>query len=149
MPAITSPFVMEAVAAKPASVMISKPYVAAPYGTEISYNYATPTYQLGGFATLSVALTTPFGATVRRSGVAIALGQVVYGSSTLIPGEASINSHAPGESPIVALTNRQGVATFRVTDQYDQKRPVYFQAWVQAASGNPFGYSSIVAIRWR
>ena len=149
MPAITSPFVMEAVAAKPASVMISKPYVAAPYGTEISYNYATPNYHLGSFATLSVALTTPFGATVRRSGVAIALGQVVYGSSTLIPGEASINSHAPGESPIVALTNRQGVATFRVTDQYDQKRPVYFQAWVQAASGNPFGYSSIVAIRWR
>jgi hypothetical protein len=97
-----------------------------------------------------VQLRSPYGAIVRREGVRVALGQVIYGQNNLIPAEASINGRATGQSPVVARTDARGVAHFRVSDHVAQSgNEIYFQAWVAPGRGYPFGYSEIVSVLWR
>lgn len=148
MPAVTSSFVMEAVSASPASVMISNTSMAYPYRTSISYNYADGSLPLGKRIILDVALVKSYGTTAQIQGIKVALGQIIYGSHALLPGMASINNSQPGIRVAYALTDGSGIARFKVSAEEDQGAPIYFQAWVAPKSGVQFGYSGVIALRW-
>jgi hypothetical protein len=105
---------------------------------------------LGTSVALNVQLRSPYGATVLKPGVRVALGQVIYAQDGLIPAEGQINSAPVGQSPVVATTNAQGVAQFHVRDASVQGgNPLYFQAYVDPSAGYPYGYSEIVSVIWR
>ena len=60
------------------------------------------------------------------------------------------NQAQPGATPVEALTNRDGVATFTIHSPMAGQAPVYFEAClVTSASFYPYGYSPILAVRFR
>ena len=149
MPSVTRSFALQAVTASPET--ISSSAVVTPEGLEayISPNYVNAIVPLGKSVTLRVELRSPFGAPVRRRGVRIALGQVIYAQDAPIPAEAQINSAPPGQSPVAVMTDGEGVATFQVRNNFVQGgNPVYFQAYVDPIGGFPYGYSKVVSVQW-
>jgi hypothetical protein len=80
----------------------------------------------------------------------VALGQLIYGQSDLIPSETRINRGNVGQSPVFALTDRQGIARFVVRSSTRANgNAIYFQSWIAPKNGYPFGYSEIVDVLWR
>jgi len=56
----------------------------------------------------------------------------------------------PGQTPVQALTNANGVAIFTISSSYPSSEPVYFEAnLVNSRSFYPYGYSPILAVRFR
>jgi uncharacterized membrane protein len=149
MPGVTQPFVLQAVTATPQTISSSGLFTPEPFESSISPSYVDRIVPLGSTVSLSVELRSPYGAPVHRRGVPVALGQVIYGQNTLIPGEAQIDDTPVGESPVIRLTNQSGEVTFRIRDSYVQGgNPVYFQAYVDSPDGFPYGYSEIVSVQW-
>ena len=86
---------------------------------------------------------------VAESGVPVYLGQVIYGQQGLVFGQAIINQGQVGQTPVVAYTDAQGVATFTVRGTQRSVDPVYFEAnLVDGHQYYPYGYSDIVPIRF-
>jgi hypothetical protein len=86
---------------------------------------------------------------VRRAGVPIFLGQIIYAQAGLEYATVKINHRPQGQTPVTAMTDANGTATFvlRAVNAYSD--PVYFEAnLVSAARGYPFGYSTILAVRF-
>ena len=149
MPGVTQPFFLQAVTATPQTISSSQLFTPESFECAISPSYVDRIVPLGRTVTLNVELRSPYGAPVHRQGVPVALGQVIYGQNTLIPGEAQINGRPPGESPVVGRTDSSGTVTFRIRDSYVQGgNPVYFQAYVTPTNGFPYGYSEIVSVQW-
>jgi hypothetical protein len=87
---------------------------------------------------------------MRVAGVPVYLGQVIYGQHGLEFSQAVINQGQPGQTPVEALTNGAGVATFRIRSPVAGSDPVYFEAnLVNPAAFYPYGYSPILAVRFR
>ena len=66
--------------------------------------------------------------------------------------EAYVNKGYSGQTPVQALTNAQGIATFRITlrSHLPANDPIYFEAnLVKSGSAYPYGYSPILAVRFR
>ena len=81
--------------------------------------------------------------------VPIYLGQVIYAQHGLQYSQALINRGLPGATPIRALTNSGGVATFTIHSPAGGSNPVYFEAnLLKAGSAYPYGYSPILAVRF-
>ena len=148
MPGVTTPFLLQAVTQTPATISSSRVFVPQPYAAEIEPSYVDKVLAPGASVTFQVQLRSTFGGDVHRRGVTVALGQLIYGQSALIPSEAVIDGAPQGETPVYATTNRAGIATFHVSDASPQDQPIYFQSWIDAAAGYPFGYSSIVSVLW-
>ena len=75
---------------------------------------------------------------MRKQGVRIALGQLIYGQSDLIPSEARINHGNIGQSPVYARTDRQGIARFVVRSSTRANgNAIYFQSLGRADRGLP------------
>jgi len=147
MPGISSRFQLEAVTARPETVSVAVPYTAEPYVLRLSTT-SFPATPLGRPIHLDVQVRSDLGAPIRKAGVPVLLGQVIYGQDNLIPSEASINGRPQGQSPIEARTNSKGVADFSIVESTQQNSPLYFQAWTTGQGGYPFGYSQIVTAIW-
>ena len=149
MPGVTQPFVLQAVTSSPPTMSSSGLFTPESFDSFISPSYVDHIVPLGTGVSLSVQLRSPYGAPVRRRHVPVALGQVIYGQNTLIPGEAQIDNRAPGRSPVVAYTDSAGSVTFTIRDSYVQGgNPLYLQAYVDPADGFPYGYSEVVSVQW-
>lgn len=148
MPGITTPFMLQAVTESPETISSTELFTPSPYSASISPEYVNDVQAIGSVVTVHVELRSPFGRLVRKEGVRVALGQLIYGQSRLIPAEAVINAQPQGRTPVYATTDSSGVATFTLRDDSPQGRPIYFQAWVQPSGGYPFGYSHILPILW-
>jgi hypothetical protein len=150
MPGVTQPFVLQAVTASPDTISSSSLFTPESFDCDITPSYVNRILPLGTSVALNVQLRSPYGATVLKPGVRVALGQVIYAQDGLIPAEGQINSAPVGQSPVVATTNAQGVAQFHVRDASVQGgNPLYFQAYVDPSAGYPYGYSEIVSVIWR
>ena len=149
MPGVTQPFVLQAVTASPETISSSTLFTPEPFDCAISPNYVNRIVPMGRSVTLTVELRSPYGAPVHRRGVQIALSQVIYSQSALIPGEASINNAPEGQSPVVATSDGWGHAIFHIRDNSQQGgNPLYFQAYVSPQNSFPYGYSDVVSVQW-
>lgn len=150
MPGITTPFLLQAVTDNPATISSAPLYIPQPYSTYLIPDYVNRIVKLGDAVEFALQLRSPYGAPVHKQGVRLALGQLVYGQSDLIPGEARINRGNIGQSPVYALTDSEGIARFTVRSwSRAGGRAVYFQGWVAPPVGYPFGYSEIADVLWR
>lgn len=148
MPGITQPFQLDAVTNRPGTVSVTKNITTEPYAAQIYQAEVNPVLPAGSSTVLTVELRSPLGGRVHKAGVTVALGQIIYGQSQLVPAEARIDGAPEGQSPVQQITNTQGEATFRVADSSPQGQPIYFQAWVVSNAGYPFGYSEVVDALW-
>ena len=149
MPGVTQSFVLQAVTESPDTISSSARFTPEGFETYISPSYVNARVPLGKSVTLSVELRSVYGAPVHRQGVRIALGEVIYAQSALIPAEAQINGSPPGQSPVTVMTDGDGVATFQVRNTFVQGgNPVYFQAYADPISSFPYGYSEVVSVQW-
>ena len=150
MPGVTQSLVLQAFTTSPDTVSSSGHFTPEPFRTYISPSYVDEVLPLGRRVTLRVELQSPYGGSIHRGGVPIALGQVIYGQNALIVGEASINGAPQGQTPVVARTDERGIATFHIRQNWVQGgNPLYFEAWVDPPQGFPYGYSEVVSVQWR
>ncbi|MHB8324914.1 MAG: hypothetical protein ACYDHB_10915 [Candidatus Dormibacteria bacterium] len=84
---------------------------------------------------------------VHGAGVPVYLGQIIYDQRGPQRTNATINGSPPGETPVVALTNEAGVATFEVKGTVATPQPAYFEAnLLDSQDYYPYGYSPILMI---
>jgi uncharacterized membrane protein len=148
MPSLLGGFVVNAYTTRPNAIATSPPVRPPLLRTVLEPESVPAPVPVGRPVVLRVRLLDRFDAPVRRQGVRVDLGQVVYGQSALLPGEASIDGQPEGRTPVAARTDAAGVASFVVRGVQPQADPVFFQAWVVPSSGPPIAYSNMVAVRF-
>lgn len=142
MPSIDGPYLVDAYTSVPASVATSATQVPTHWLLRLSPAGIEHPVRAGKVIRVTAQLVDQLGNVVEKKGVAVALGQVIYGQNGVIPAEASINGNFEGRSPIVMHTDAHGRVQFHVVDAQAQSLPVVFEAWVDPKNGNPTGYSN-------
>jgi uncharacterized membrane protein len=148
MPSIEAGFVVEAFTASPATVSASKLVPPIARHLVISPSALNQPVRITRPVKLSVQLVNLLGNPVRQRGTLVALGQIIYGERSLLPGEASIDGRPEGETPITRRTDEQGRVNFTIHGVQAQSEPVFFQAWIAPARGAPTGFSNLLAIQF-
>jgi uncharacterized membrane protein len=149
-PSIGSGFQVMAFAQAPASVSRTSAYVASQWRLVLSPATINTPVATGQQITVRAALVDRFNRPLHVADVPVYLGQVIYAQSGAVASQAVINQGLPGATPVPALTNRRGVATFTIVSHAGGSSPVYFEAnLVKPAAGYPYGYSPILAVRFR
>lgn len=148
MPGITTPFLVQAVTNSPETVSISPRFTPGYLSSFLTPSYVNSVVKPGQTLTFHVQLRSPFGARIYRPRVRIALGQIIYAQGGLGYSTTTINHGNPGQTPVMALTNAQGIASFRITNTNNEHALVYYQAWILPHGQYPFGYSDIVVVDW-
>jgi hypothetical protein len=149
MPSISDGFQILAFSQGPPSVSRTSAYLASRW--RVVLRPAT----IGGVVgeqqiTVRAEIVNRLDEPVRVSNVPVYLGQVIYAQRGLQFSEAIINGSQPGQTPVEAVTNSAGVATFTISSPPGGANAVYFEAnLVQPGLLYPYGYSPILAVRFR
>jgi len=149
MPPLEGAFVLDAFTAKPATISTApttRPQTMATVLDPLDIDRAV---RIGEPIRFVVQLVNRFDGPIRRAGVEVDLGQVIYAESALEPGTASIDGHPEGASPVSGWTNARGQVTFTVRGVQNPGLPVFFEAWIAKRGEYPFGYSNLVSVRFR
>ncbi len=150
MPSITSGFQVLALAEHPSSVSRTSAYVASLWRVVLDPASVDQPVAPGRGITIRAEIVNRLDEPIRAANVPIYLGQVIYAQRGLQFSEAIINRSNPGATPVEALTDAQGVATFTIGSPASGAQPVYFEAnLVKSAQSYPYGYSPILAVRFR
>ncbi|HEX3426923.1 MAG TPA: hypothetical protein VHT30_12375, partial [Acidimicrobiales bacterium] len=151
MPAVQAPFQMLAYTTTPhRSVSSSAAYTSSGSSLYLTPDSVDQPIRVGVPVRLTAQLDDRFGRSIHKAGVLLELGQVIYAQDGLLAGSASINGHPEGQSPIGAVTDAGGRATFVVVGRQVSAGLVSFQAWMSSSEPlvPPTGYSQIVGIRY-
>jgi uncharacterized membrane protein len=148
-PPITGGFQVVAFTSSPATVSRSAPYLPTTYHVGIEPAAVNRVIPVGEIMTLRAQILDKFNRPVHLANQPVYLGQVIYGQQGLIFGEAIINDGQIGQTPVIAYTDRSGVAVFDIRGTQATSQPVYFEAnLVNPVQFYPYGYSEIVPIRF-
>jgi len=148
-PPITGGFQVVAFDSSPASVSRSDAYLPTTLHLGMEPSAVNAVIPIGQPVVLRVGLLDHLDRPVTEAGVPVYLGQVIYGQQGLVFGQAIINQGQVGQTPVVAYTDGQGVATFTIRGTQQSADPVYFEAnLVNQQLFYPYGYSDIVPIRF-
>jgi uncharacterized membrane protein len=148
-PPITGGFQVIAFSQSPDTASRSQPYLPTTYHLSIDPSAVNNVVPIGQTVVLRAETLNQFNQQVHLANQPVYLGQVIYGQQGLIFGQAIINQGQIGQTPVVAYTNVQGVATFDVRGTQTSNDPVYFEAnLINAQQFYPYGYSEIVPIRF-
>jgi uncharacterized membrane protein len=149
MPPIGNGFQVLAFLQRPASVSRSASYLATTWRVFLQPEAINRPVAVGQEITVRAEIVNRLDQPVRVAHVPIYLGQVIYAQRGLQFGQAVINQGLPGQTPVEALTNAEGVATFTIRSPVAGSDPVYFEAnLVNPAWFYPYGYSPILAVRF-
>jgi hypothetical protein len=150
MPSIGSGFQVLAFTQRPASVSRTPAYVASQWRAVLAPATINTPVRRDHRVTVRAQIVNRLDRPMRVAGVPVYLGQVIYAQRGLQFSQALVNRAPPGQTPVRAVTNGQGVATFAIRSPVGETNPVYFEAnLVKPGSGYPYGYSPILAIRFR
>ena len=152
MPSIINGFQILAFSHGPPTVSRTGSYVASIWRTVLRPSAINQPVARGQTITVHAEIVNRLDQPVRAANVPVWLGQVIYAQGGTIPSEATINKGYGGQTPVPALTNAQGIATFtiRLSSPTVPHAPVYFEAnLVKSTSAYPYGYSPILAVRFR
>ncbi|HVB42321.1 MAG TPA: hypothetical protein VNF47_06375 [Streptosporangiaceae bacterium] len=150
MPSISNGFQVLAFSSSPPSVSRSTAYVPSLWRVVLDPATVNHLVARGQQVTVRAEIVNRLDEPVQVANVPVYLGQVIYAQRGLQFSEAVINQGLPGQTPVEALTNAAGVATFTIHSPYASTEPVYFEAnLVNPASFYPYGYSPILAVRFR
>ena len=150
MPSISNGFQVLAFTQGPPSVSRTSAYVASLWRVVLQPATISKPVARGQEFTVHAEIVNRLNAPVRVADVPVYLGQVIYAQRGLQFSQAVINQGQPGQTPVQALTNAEGVATFTIHSPVGGANPVYFEAnLVKPALFYPYGYSPILAVRFR
>jgi hypothetical protein len=149
-PSIAGGFTVMAFSRGPAAVSSTGPYEPSTLHVALTPAAVNAPVLIGRPVVIHADLLDQLDTPVHRAGVPVYLGQIIYDQSGLELAQATINSHAPGQTPVLAYTNANGVATFVVVGTQPDGDPVYFEAnLVQTRLFYPYGYSQILPLQFR
>lgn len=98
---------------------------------------------------LTVQILNKWNQPVHAAGIPVYLGQVSYAQHGPQVGQSVINRGYVGETPVSAVTNSHGMATFTVRDVTPMSDPIYYEAnLVNSQDFYPFGFSQMVPVRF-
>ena len=149
MPSISNGFQVLAFSQGPASVSRTSAYLASAW--RVVLRPATiDGVVTGQQITVQAEIVNRLDEPMRVSNVPVYLGQVIYAQRGLQFSEAIINRSLPGQTPVEAMTNAEGVATFTISSPVGGANAVYFEAnLVKPGLLYPYGYSPILAVRFQ
>ncbi len=148
-PPIAGGFQVVAFTEHPGSISRSAAYTPTTWHVGLDPDSVSRLVPLGDPVTVHAAILDRLDRPVRVAGEPVYLGQVIYAQQGLEYGQAIINQGQVGQTPVVAYTNRDGVATFTIRGTRSSSDPVYFEAnLVNDRQFYPYGYSEIVPIRF-
>jgi hypothetical protein len=148
-PAITGGFSVAAFASHPDSISTSDVFLPTTWHVALLPSAVPRSVALGKRVTIHAELLDQLDRRVLVSQIPIYLGQVIYDQHGLIFSSAVVNGSPPGRTPVAALTNKEGVATFAIQGTQAANNPVYFEAnLVNFTRFYPYGYSDILLIRF-
>lgn len=149
MPPIQNGFQVLAFLGGPASVSRTSPYLASTWRVILRPDAVDRTIPIGQQITVHAEIVGRLDQPVRVAHVPVYLGQVIYAQQGLQYGQAFINKGLEGQTPIEALTDANGVATFTIRSPVGGSNPVYFEAnLVSPTLFYPYGYSPILTVRF-
>jgi len=149
MPSIGTGFQVLAFLQSPASVSRTSAYLASTWRVILQPQAINHPVAVGQQITVRAEIVNRLDQPVRNANVPVYLGQVIYAQRGLQYSQAFINQGLGGQTPVEALTNAAGVATFTIHSPVAGTDPVYFEAnLVNLASFYPYGYSPILAVRF-
>jgi hypothetical protein len=149
MPSISNGFQVVAFAQSPASVSRTSAYVPSLWRVVLQPAAINDPVARGRDITVQAEIVNRLDQPMHVSNLPVYLGQVIYAQRGLQYGQALINQGLQGQTPVRALTNSRGVATFTIHSPVGGGNPVYFEAnLVKAGSPYPYGYSPILAVRF-
>lgn len=149
MPSIQNGFQVLAFTTTPDSVSRSGTYLATTWRVILRPDAISRTVPIGQQVTVHAELVNRLDQPVRVAGVPVYLGQVIYAQQGLRYSQAFINNGLEGQTPVSALTNGEGVATFSIRSPVGGPDPVYFEAnLVSPTYFYPYGYSPILTVRF-
>jgi uncharacterized membrane protein len=149
MPSMDGGFIVDAYTASPAQMATSSTVRPASEDTWLVPADINRPVRIGQKLQFEVQVTDQFGNPIRRAGIPIELSQIVYSEYGVAPGEAVINNSYEGETPVGAVTNKNGIAHFVVVGAQPQPDPVFFQAWIDDNGQPPHSYSNMVTVQFR
>jgi uncharacterized membrane protein len=150
MPSISNGFQVLAFTHGPSSVSRTGAYVASLWRVVLEPAAINHQVARGQQITVRAKIVNRLDEPIRVANVPVYLGQVIYDQRGLQFSQAVISQGLPGQTPVQALTNAAGVATFTIHSPTGGRDPIYFEAnLVNPKSSYPYGYSPILAVRFR
>ena len=150
MPSISNGFQVLAFSSGPASVSRTGAYLASSWRVVLRPAAINHLVARGQQITVRAEIVNRLDEPIRVANVPVYLGQVIYDQRGLQFAQAVISQGLPGQTPVQALTNAAGVATFTIHSPVATSDPVYFEAnLVNPKVSYPYGYSPILAVRFR
>ena len=148
-PSLSGGFQIVALTDSPPAMSVSAPYTPTTRHVDLEPEAVNKPIAVGVPTRLTAQVLTSTNNPVDQAGIRVFLGQISYTQRGLLFTEAVINNGQIGQTPVEALTNSHGVATFVVTGTQASVTPVYFEAnLVNNTASYPYGYSNIVPIRF-
>jgi uncharacterized membrane protein len=149
MPSIEDGFQVLAFLGNPASVSRTAAYLASTWRVVLQPDTIDHTVAVGQEIVVQAEIVNRLDEQIRIAHEPVYLGQVIYDQQGLRYSEAIINQGLAGQTPVEALTNAAGVATFTIRSPVGGSDPVYFEAnLVNPTWFYPYGYSPILAVRF-
>ncbi|HWG63603.1 MAG TPA: hypothetical protein VG253_18075 [Streptosporangiaceae bacterium] len=150
MPSISNGFQVLAFSQGPNAVSRTDSYVASLWRVVLQPASINQPIARGQTISVRAEIVNRLDQPMHVAHVPVYLGQVIYAQRGLQFSQAIINQAPPGQTPVLALTNGQGVATFTIRSLAGGPNPIYFEAnLVKQVSAYPYGYSPILAVRFR
>jgi uncharacterized membrane protein len=148
-PPISGGFQVVAFTTAPAAVSHSSSYSPTTDHLSLLPDAVDHTVPIGEAFTIRAQVLDRLDRPVRRAGIPVYLGQIVYAQAGLQYGNAIIDGRQAGQTPVSTLTDAAGVATFVVQGTQPTADPISFEAnLVNQAHFYPYGYSQILPIRF-
>jgi uncharacterized membrane protein len=149
MPSISNGFQVLAFDGSPASVSRSESYLASTWRVVLQPSTFNAPVPVGQEITVRAAIVNRLDQPMRVANVPVYLGQVIYAQQGLQYSQAYINRGLAGQTPVEALTDADGVASFTIHSPVSGSDPVYFEAnLVSPSLFYPYGYSPILTVRF-
>jgi hypothetical protein len=149
MPSIGNGFQVLAFLGHPASVSRTAAYLVSTWRVILQPDTIDHAVAVGQEITVRAEIVNRLNQQVRVADEPVYLGQVIYAQQGLRYSQTVINQGLPGQTPVEALTNDAGVATFVIHSPVSGSDPVYFEAnLVNPTWFYPYGYSPILAVRF-
>lgn len=149
MPPVTGGFQVVAFGNSPKTISESNSYVPSLWHIILmpeSVDHAVP---LSSPVTLTAQVVNRLNRPIRKVGIPVYLGQIIYAQSGLKYAETKINTGSIGQTPVKTLTNNQGQAIFTIRGSVVTADPVYYEAnLVNSGLYYPYGYSNIVSVKF-
>jgi hypothetical protein len=148
-PPINGGFQVVAFTQGPGTISRSASYVPTTWHISLAPDAVNRVVPVGQPVTIQAEILDKLNRNVHIADEPVYLGQVIYSQQGLVFGQAVINQAQQGQTPVVAYTNAQGIATFVVRGTEAAQDPVYFEAnLVNGTQYYPYGYSEILPIRF-